>query len=544
MLNEFVYCPRLFYIEYVQGEFEDSADTVEGHAVHRRVEKESGELPSPEESEEDEQIHAKSVLLSSGKHGIIARMDLVEGEGNVVTPVDYKRGEKPDIPEGAWLPERVQICAQALVLRENGYACAEGVIYYAKSKERVTVPITDELIALTLESLEKCRELADSKTPPPPLPDSPKCPRCSLAGICLPDELNALAASEESLETEIRRLYPARDDAVPAYVTDQRALVSKRGDELEVKSQGETLARVRLMEMSHLAIFGNAQITTQAIRELCARNKSICFFSSGGWFYGIIRGMDHKNVELRRKQYAVAEDPSKSVQIARKIVEGKIRNCRTMLRRNCTDVPDAALEELAKWAGRASGAETLGELLGIEGSAGRVYFMHFGGMLKRDSPAGTFDFESRNRRPPKDPVNALLSYVYAITAKDATVTLMAVGFDPYLGFFHRPRYGRPSLALDLMEEFRPIVGDSVVISLVNNDEISKKDFVIRGGAASLTGVGKKTVIRAYERRMDSQIIHPLFGYTVSYRRIIEVQARLLSRCLSGELAEYPMFCTR
>jgi CRISP-associated protein Cas1 len=187
-------------------------------------------------------------------------------------------------------------------------------------------------------------------------------------------------------------------------------------------------------------------------------------------------------------------------------------------------------------------AETL---LALEGAAAKTYFAHFGGLLKADE-GGTagFDFTARNRRPPGDSVNALLSFLYAILAKDAAVTLQAVGFDPMLGFFHRPRYGRPSLALDLMEEFRPLVVDSVVLSMINNREVGKSDFVRRGGAVALTGEGRKKVLAAHERRMAIEVKHPIFGYTVSYRRLLEVQARLLSRHVLGEIPIYPAFCTR
>jgi CRISPR-associated protein Cas1 len=254
--------------------------------------------------------------------------------------------------------------------------------------------------------------------------------------------------------------------------------------------------------------------------------------------------MSHKNVELRRKQFAAAEDTKKSIMLARRFIEGKIRNCRTLLRRNCDTSPEAALKELTKFISTASKASSTEELLGVEGSAGRIYFMHFKNMLKKQEPEKMFDFKSRNRRPPKDPVNALLSYTYALLAKDATVALLSVGFDPYMGFYHKPRYGRPSLALDLMEEFRPLIADSVVIGMINNNEISNKNFIRRGNAVTFTDDGRKSVIKAYERRMDSQIKHPVFGYTISYRRVLEVQARLISRCISGEIAEYPIFCTR
>lgn len=165
-------------------------------------------------------------------------------------------------------------------------------------------------------------------------------------------------------------------------------------------------------------------------------------------------------------------------------------------------------------------------------------------MLRPREAEFAFDFQGRNRRPPRDPVNALLSFAYALLAKDFTVTLQAVGFDPYLGFYHAPGYGRPSLALDLMEEFRPIIGDSVVLSVLNTGEVTAGDFITRGGAVALSPTGRKAFLAAYGRRMDTLVSHPVFGYSISYRRVLEVQARLLGRFLSGEIPEYPQFLTR
>jgi CRISPR-associated protein Cas1 len=156
----------------------------------------------------------------------------------------------------------------------------------------------------------------------------------------------------------------------------------------------------------------------------------------------------------------------------------------------------------------------------------------------------TFQLEGRNRRPPTDPVNALLSFVYSLLTKELTVTLQAVGFDPHLGFLHQPHYGRPSLALDLAEEFRPLVADSTVLTLINNEEVSARSFISRAGSVTLTDAGRKAVIAAYERRLETEITHPIFGYRISYRRVFEVQARLLARVLTGEIPNYPGFCTR
>jgi len=546
MLNEYAYCPRLFYLEWVQGEFTHSEDTLEGKRAHKRVEQESGEIPDAKDSSEIKQLHAKSVILSSEKYGLIAKLDLIEGTTNEMIPVDYKKGQAPEISGGAWEPERVQLCAQALLLRENGYTCKEGVIYYAGSKKRVSIPITDELVSRTLKLLDDAKQLAAKSQIPPPLADDNKCPRCSLVGICLPDEVRVLSPDIQLnvIDTDdIRRLYPARDDAIAVYVQEQGAVVAKNGEELEVRSGQNVISKVRLMEISMVALFGNVQVTAQALHELCKREIPICYFSFGGWFYGITYSHIHKNIELRRRQYYIANEKNQSLSLAKRFVVGKIKNCRTMLRRNCPNVPEAALEELSKLADLAFESKDMDALLGVEGAASSVYFAHFGEMLK-SADEFKFDFHFRNRRPPKDPVNALLSYAYAMLTGIMTVTLMAVGFDPYLGFYHQPRYGRPSLALDLIEEFRPLIADSVVLSVINNDELKSDDFICRAGSTAIKPESKKVVIRAFERRLDSLVTHPVFGYSISYRRVLEVQARLLGRYLTGEIKEYPVFLTR
>lgn len=176
------------------------------------------------------------------------------------------------------------------------------------------------------------------------------------------------------------------------------------------------------------------------------------------------------------------------------------------------------------------------ELLGIEGAAAGQYFQHFNGMIKAENgandssdaaPLPAFNFSTRNRRPPTDPVNALLSLSYSLLSKDCTLACLAVGFDPYVGFYHQPRFGRPALALDLMEEFRPLVAESSVLNCINNRVVTEKDFVRAGNAVNLSPAGRKRFFQVYEQRMGSLLTHPIFDYKVSYRRALELQARLL-----------------
>jgi CRISPR-associated protein Cas1 len=541
MLNEFTYCPRLGYMMWAQAEFADNVYTEDGRYQHRRVDSEEDALPDPD----DRPTVARSVMLSAPTARLVAKIDLVETSGPDATPVDYKRGRKPEVPEGAYEPERVQLCAQGIVLRENGYSCDHGVLYFAGSKERVEITFTSQLVDRTFSLADEFRRAVLSETIPPPLEDSPKCNGCSLVGICLPDETSLLIEPPGlDVRTEPRRLIPARDDAMPVYVQAHGARVAKKGDVLVISEKGKKVDEARLFETSQLCLMGNVQVSTQTVIELCRRGIPIVYSSSGGWFYGMTLGSTHKNVELRMHQYGAAADPGRCLSLARRFVSTKIRNCRTLLRRNAQQRDTTLLRKLKNLADSAQKAASPDELLGYEGTAARAYFEAFPHMLRNRETDHGFTFANRNRRPPKDPINAMLSLAYSLLVKDLTVTLTAAGFDPYLGFYHRPRYGRPSLALDLMEEFRPLIADSTVISAVNNGVIKPGDFVHTGGGVNLKPRARRSFIQAYERRMDQLIRHPVFEYQISYRRVLDVQARLLGRHLSGEIPDYPEFTTR
>jgi CRISPR-associated protein Cas1 len=547
MLNEHVYCPRLAYLEWVQGEWADSADTVDGRHRHQRVDKPSGDLPDATKARDDNvEIHARSVTLSSNTIGLIAKLDLIEGEGDIVTPVDYKRGKRPHTTRGVYDPERVQLCAQGLLLREHGYVCDEGAIYYVASKERVTVPFDDELIALTLNAIAELRAMASGGRIPDPLTDSPKCPRCSLVTICLPDEVRYL----HSTELAPRPLAVPHHEALPLYIQQFNAKLAKKGDVLEVSKDDQILAKARIGEVSQVVLMGNVYVTSPCLGELMQRNIPVTWHSYGGWFYGHTIGNGHKNVELRTAQYRASFSDTACLRLARGLVAAKVANCRTQLRRNWKpeEKPERLLADLKRIQKQSEQAENLQTLLGIEGNAASLYFGHFRNTLKpaatEDEALLSFDFNLRNRRPPTDPINAMLSFAYTLLSRTLTVTLQSVGFDPFRGFYHQPRYGRPALALDMMEPFRPLLADSVVIQVINNGEVHPSDFISAAGSVNLTSDGRKRFIAAFERRLSHEVTHPMFGYRLSYRRLLELQARLLGRFLLGELDDYPNFTTR
>ncbi len=251
MVNEFVYCPRLAYLMWSQAEWSETGDTIEGRRVHARVDRPNAPLPAPEALEADEaKVVSRSLTLSSETLGVIAKIDVAEAEDGVVTPIDYKRGKRPHVEQGAYEPERVQVCLQALLLEEHGYRVEEGAIYYAEGRERVRVVLDETLRAAARDAVSGLRLIVSQGRIPPPLKDSPKCPRCALVSVCLPDEVSALSGSALAP----RPIAVPADEALPLIVQSQRARINKEGDTLKIadEEQGET--KVRPADKTELAV--------------------------------------------------------------------------------------------------------------------------------------------------------------------------------------------------------------------------------------------------------------------------------------------------
>ncbi len=420
MVNEFVYCPRLFFYEWVEGIFVESKDTVEGSQQHARVDKEGKGLPAAEELPDD--LKTRAITLSSEMHRVIAKIDLVEAREGVVTPVDYKRGRPKEAGEALemWPSDRVQLALQAIILQENGYDCREVIAYYSATKQRVRLRVDDSLVAEALNAVRDAWVAARTGILPPPLEDSPKCPGCSLCGICLPEETNALLQVGDEIsgnqldlfetgrlprktpKADVRRLMTARSELRPAYLNTQGLRVGKSGAVLQVKEKDALRQEIRMNEISQLNVMGNIQVSTQAVQALTEAEIPICYFSQGGWFYGITTGLSTKNVFLRKAQFRLVDQDWFCLRLARKLVAGKIRNQRTMLMRNHEEPPGLVLEQMKGMALRAEETGSLEELLGVEGNGARLYFGEFGGMLKVEDDEDakfSFDFGLRNRRP-------------------------------------------------------------------------------------------------------------------------------------------------
>lgn len=547
MLNEIQYCERLYHIMHVQGIFEESADTVEGAAQHKRAERRRrSNNMTPEELWD---AAPRSLHLGSEELGIVGKLDAIEYVDGLWTPVEGKHSASPDgghvfhvkdyeLSAEAWPNDQIQLCAQGLLLRENGFASDYGYIYYRGNRKKVRINFTESLIQLTNELIARAKIL-ESESIPTPLSDSNKCFRCSLNYVCLPDETNYLMGSTD----KIRTIVPGRSDGGVLYVSEPGAKLSKSGESVVIYFPDGRVDDIPIKDLVHVTIMGNVQYSTQLAQTLMTNQISISHLTSHGTLIGITSPLATKNVKVRQQQFIKFQHAEISLQLARWVIFSKISNQRTLLRRN-GEPTKQILQELKDLRDHSLEAKSKESLLGIEGRSARIYMESFPTMLKVREWDGEAIMLGRNRRPPKDPVNALLSFGYSLLTREMIAACGNVGLDPLFGFYHSIEPGRPALSLDLMEPFRSLIVDSIVIRVLNTQEIQKSDFYIGPDSVSLKKGARNTFFGAYERRLHETLSHPVFGYKLSYRRLLDMEVRLLARFLEGELPEYRPVVTR
>ena len=576
-LNNYVYCPRLFYLQWVENLFEENADTVAGSTIHRQVDK-----PTRFDDEKMEALRGmasegtviRSLRLENAELGLCGVVDIAEGGPDGMELVDYKKGAPLRLDDGSLSvkeTDAVQLAAYALLLKAEGVRVApNATVYYAAERKRVCFSLDETWYSKVRFLLNEARGVAASGKIPPPLVDDARCLYCSAYPVCLPRESawwlkrharndNAdsqslpLPGFEEFFQTSaIREISapdlhehpprPPRLDGELLVVQTPGAVVGLRGGEFTVSVKGEILRKLPRCQVRAIYVYGAVQLTAHAVQSALEEEIDVAYFSPSGRFLGLLRGLPASGVDARLGQYTLFRKESIRLHLAGEAIRAKIHNQRVLLMRN-GEPGKGVLREMAYLRDAAPQARSLEELLGIEGTAASFYFQQFPTMLK-DRAVWAFNFNGRNRRPPRDPVNALLSFAYSILAKELTGVCHAVGLDPFLGFMHQPRYGRPALALDLMEEFRPLVADSVTLSLINRGELDEGDFIHSSNGISLNERGRRVFWEAWFRRLDTEVRHPAFGYAMSYRRMFEVQARQLWRYARGDAAQYHGFTTR
>jgi CRISPR-associated endonuclease Cas1/CRISPR-associated protein Cas4 len=520
-LNTYQFCTRRFYLECVQGEFNSNAHTEMGNDVHRRVDTKHRNY------------------LSSETLGLCGILDKIDPEEDV--PVEYKKGHPPDRYKNqeAWLNEAIQVCAQGLLLEENiGQPVTYGYLYYDGIKRRVRVDFDETLRLKTLQTIHACRELLRSTKSPPPLLDSPKCGGCSVLEACSPYEINALNG-ETSNHYKRRCLVPLEEGAI-LYISQPGSALRKSDDALVVTTPEDKKQTVGIHRIRQVWINQPTSLSSSAL-EMCLFHKiPLLFHSRNGKYLGQLVGPFNKNIFLRRAQFKSFEDSSACLALAKELVRSKIRNQRVFLGRNLPEKSETLLDSLKKLEKSIEETLSLDSLLGYEGASAALYFQTFPQLLKNRE----FAFATRRRRPAPDPVNALLSFGYAILGGECISALSATGFDPYFGFYHQSRYGRPALALDLMEPLRPVIVDSLIITLLNKRQLSPDDFNWEGQRCVLSEKGRAIFFHAWRERLDTEATHPLFGYKLPYRRLIALEARILAAYLLGEIPKYQPFTWR
>ena len=560
---EYAYCPRLFYYMQVEGVFLPSSDTEKGHAVHRRVDRPSAVQDDSDEepSDADRPKVVRSLALTSKKLRLTATLDLAEITGQNAVPVEYRKGRPrravmappPDDPGEAeepplsrveaWPTDRVQVGLQAILLEEAGYTVTDAILYYAAEKLRLKVPVDDALKAEALAALEAAKACAEGPRPLP-LVNDPRCPRCSLQPICLPDEVNHQRAPTPSDELTPRKIWPPRDDGIHVVAQTNGVRIGIRGMGLKVTDRnGTTVKEMPLANLESLSLLGSVQITTQALHTLADRCIPIAFLSAAGRLVAMVDPLDSVSAEIRKAQIRRLDDPEACLDLSRALVAAKIANQRTLLMRNHGSLPENVPRNMAAEAERAGHATTLNALRGHEGQAAALYFAHFAGMFKGPL-AAEFDANGRQRRPPPDPINSCLSLAYTMLTHECVAALRLARLEPTIGGLHTSRPGRPAFALDLMEPFRPLIADSVAVSAFNRGELTEGHFMRAASGCALTDSGRRAFFNAYGRRMGSEVTHPVFEYRLSYRRMLVLHARMIAAWLLREIPSLSFLTTR
>lgn len=337
------------------------------------------------------------------------------------------------------------------------------------------------------------------------------------------------------------------------YVQTDRAWLRLDHDTVRVDVEGETRLRVPLLQLSAIVCFGDVGLSTPLLRRCAEDGRSVAFMTRTGRFSLRLEGPVTGNVLLRRAQHLALSDPDRRVRLARNMLAGKLRNSRQVLLRAGREAarPEdrlifaEAAAEIAAIVGRlpTRGPAEIESLRGDEGDAAAIYFSVFGGLVRREPEA--FGFRSRTRRPPLDRMNALLSFLYTLLRSDCVGALEGVGLDAQVGFLHALRPGRPALALDLMEELRPVVADRLALALVNRGQLSAGHFDVQeSGATLLNDAGRRIVLTAYQERKAETVQHRIARQPVPWGLVPHLQARLLARHLREDLAHYPPFLTR
>ncbi len=532
-LHALAYCPRLFYLEEVEELYTQDAAVFAGRRLHTELEK--------QEDEEWEEL-----FLESEELGLRGRLDALRTRDGQTIPYEHKRGRAhrdENKQPSAWESDRLQILAYAFLLESaRGITVKEGRIRYHADNVLIHVPLDDSGRAAVREAIQQALLLRQSTHRPPVTNNERLCARCSLAPVCLPEE----ARLAHDREWQPIRLFPEDDERQVIHVLEPGTCVGRTGEQIKITRRNQPVETVPARQVGQLVLHSFSQISTQALHFCADQGIGVHFISGGGRYLG---SFDTKqgSIQRRIRQYAALSNPDTCLELAQKLVLCRGQGQRKFLMRGTrgkADVPETLHKALAKLAAgiaqmkavlkQVPQAKSLESLLGLEGNLAALYFSALPCLISLDV-VEQLHFNGRNRRPPKDRFNAMLGFGYALLLKDVMNAILTVGLEPALGFYHQPRSQAAPLALDLLEIFRVPLVDMTVIASVNRGQWDvKADFEIRGEQVWLSEAGRRKFVELYERRKQESWKHPVTGYSLTYRRLFELEVRLLEKEWMGE----------
>jgi CRISP-associated protein Cas1 len=523
-LHALAYCPRLFYLEEVEELYTQDAAVFAGRRLHAELEK--------QEDEDWEEL-----FLESPELGLRGRVDALRTRDGQTIPYEHKRGrchrDENNQPQ-AWESDRLQILSYACLLESAlGVHINEGRIRYHADNVLVHVPLDDAGRQAVQDAISQARELRTSNFRPPVTENERLCARCSLAPVCLPEE----ARLSHDREWQPIRLFPADDEREVLHILEPGTCVGRSGDQLKVSRKGQPAQKMAIRQVSQVVLHSYSQISTQALYFCKEFDVGVHLVSGGGRYIG---SFDQRqgSIQRRIRQYGALSEAEFCLSLAKQLVQCRGQSQRKFLMRGqrnnrCEELTEA-IAQMQALLKQVKHATSLPSLLGVEGKLAAIYFGVLSHLVSKDVPQ-MLHFNDRNRRPPKDRFNALLGFGYAMLLKDVMNAILTVGLEPALGFYHQPRTQASPLALDLMEIFRvPLVDMTIVASINRGQWDVNEDFEVRGQQVWLSNTGTRKFIQLYERRKDESWKHPILGYSMSYRRLFELEVRLLEKEWMGE----------
>ncbi len=518
LVAQWAFCPRRAWLEAV-GERTDSYAMQVGFDAHRNIDD-----PSTASKAEIRSLDIGSVEL-----GVVGRVDCLKMGANS-SLVEYKATPFKNKPCVTYA-NRIQLALEGLCLREMGHEVSAFQVFFTSHHKYVDVALSEDDYRCARDAVSRTRETIMAAAAPLPLEDDPRCSSCSHIAICLPDE--------RKLGKVRRSIHVSNPDCRVVHLATPGSYARCSKEQMVVEKNGVVLAKVPLNQVQALIVHGNVNTSGALLRELLWRDLIAMWCSGSGRLVGWSVSSYGPNGQQRVDQHVASHNGR--LDIAQEIITAKIANQATQLRRS--GAPADVIKKLRGLQKDAVNAERLQDILGFEGAAASIYFGHWPYLLKEDK-RDFWCWSGRTGRPAQNSISALLNYSYGLLLADISRALIACGLDPHAGFIHSSKRNKPALALDLMEEFRAPLSDSVVQTVINNGEIGPSDFVeIEGAVRMREGVAKK-LIAAYERRVESSFKHPIFGYSVTWRRAMELQARQILGVIDGSQPAYRGIKTR